>query len=450
MSKSNSAQDEPKRSERLWSELEAAGCANDCFRLSALPCPAFARETSSVGNGLGWCPQGLPSGSSIHVTSSRLTRQLESFSVWFDAIRTFGSKFDRDAHFLLTAETTTTDRWVVRLGELFDIPVVRVARFPKRVTAKWIEQQKSNSSERLRTMWLEPTSDVSWDDVLISIASEIRVLRVRSGGNVHRAIVRRLETSSGRTWLLVDPSLTNPSESEKMIHAGATGWWLYPSKNVGPRSAISSAEQKEAPSTHAKLIAADEIDSSEYAIHWTRRRHGAWPDQADPDYLDDLIFRRDSSDHRTLSALRRILMTQRLIASNALTRDSTPVVCFADVRLTEIKNRRTFRSHLARWDFEPYGIAIRKETLERHGARAVIYGDDSDWNELAQSNRPFFQLAGDKDSNHDWRLEREIRLCGDLALKRIGPSDAVVFVPSTEDARQIASLSRWPVVVLDS
>ena len=455
MSKSNSSKRESERLEWLRSKLEAAGCADGCFRLSALPRPSFAVETSSIGNGLAWCPQGLPDGSSIHVASSRLSRQLESFPVWFDAIRTFGSNFEPDCHFIVTSETTTTDRWVVRLGELFDLPVVRVARFPKRVTAKWIEQQKSRSSGRLRTMWIEPALDVSQDDVLISIASEVRVLRVRGGGNVHRAIMRRLETSSGRTWLLVDPSLTKQSESEKIIRAGATGWWLYPSQQEAPDPPSSdtdrkNAEQKEAPSTQAKVIAAQQIDSSQYAIHWTRRRHGAWPDQSDPDYLDDLIFRRDSSDHRTLSVLRRILMTQRLIASNDLTRDATPVVCFADVRLAEIKNRRTFRSHLGRWDFEPYGIAIRKETLKKHGARAVIYGDESDWNELAKPDRPFFQLAGeDKDPTHDWRSEREIRLCGDLALKRIGPADAVVLVTATEDAQQIAALSRWPVVVLD-
>ena len=141
-------------------------------------------------------------------------------------------------------------------------------------------------------------------------------------------------------------------------------------------------------------------------------------------------------------------MTQRMIASNALTRSPTPVVCFADVRLTEIKQRRTFRSHLARWDFEPYGIAIRKDSLERWGARAVIYGDQNRWNALSDADRPFFQAVSSQDGKEDWRSEHEIRLCGDLPLKRLGPDEAVVFVPSLEAAEQIAPLSRWPVVVL--
>ena len=140
-------------------------------------------------------------------------------------------------------------------------------------------------------------------------------------------------------------------------------------------------------------------------------------------------------------------MTQRILASNVLTRSPTPVVCFADVRLTEIEERRTFRSHLARWDFEPYGIAIRKEFLERQGARAVIYGDESDWEALADVDRPFFQRATGE-GKQDWRSEYEFRVCGDLPLRRIGPDDAVVCVPSLDEAQQIAPLSRWPVVVL--
>ena len=144
MAKSNSARQETDRSAKLRAELEAAGCADACLSLSALPCPAFASNTSALGNGLGWCPHGLPNGNSIHLASSRLSQQLESFPAWFDAIRTFGSNVDGDATFLLTAETDD-DRpmggcdWV----KLFDIPVVQIARFPKQVTAKWIEQQKS-------------------------------------------------------------------------------------------------------------------------------------------------------------------------------------------------------------------------------------------------------------------------------------------------------------------
>ena len=448
MSKSNADHQESDRLATLRSQLEAAGCGDACFRLSALPCPAFVGQTSDVAMGIGWCPQGLPTGQSVHLASSRLSRQLETFPAWFDALRTFAINVNPDDAFLMTAEGTTSDPWAARIGDLFDIPVVRVKRFPKRVTAQWIEQQELLPSQQLRTMWVEAASDVSLDDVLIAIASEVRVLRVRNKGNVHRAVLRRLEAKAGRTWLLIDPSLTKSSESKKLIQAGATGWWLYPSaKQSSDPTRLPAHVGTEGSAQGAAVIAVADVDSTEYAIHWTRRRDGAWPDQSNPEYLDDLIFRRDSSDHHALSSLRRILMTQRILASNVLTRSPTPVVCFADVRLTEIEERRTFRSHLARWDFEPYGIAIRKEFLERQGARAVIYGDESDWEVLADVDRPFFQRATGE-GKQDWRSEYEIRVCGDLPLRRIGPDDAVVFVPSLDEAQQIAPLSRWPVVVL--
>lgn len=446
MSKSNTEKQEPDRS-GLRAQLEAASCADACFSFSALPYPTFVGGANDIGAGFGWCPLGLPVGNSVHLTSSRLSRQPEEFPTWFDALRTFACTVDASGAFLLTSEGTTTDRWSVRIGELFAIPVVTVKRFPKRVTQSWIEQQQAMSSECIRTIWIELSADVVTDDLLVSIASEVRVLRVRSGGNVYRAVTRRLETSVGRTWMLVDPSLTRPSESEKMIQAGATGWWLYPAANQDGALLDQAAVT---PVNRSALLALEDVDSSTYAIHWTRRRDGAWPDQSDPAYLDDLIFRRDASDHHALSSLRRILMTQRLIASNDLTRSETPVVCFADVRLSDVKERRTFRSHLARWDFEPYGVAIRKETLKRLGARAVIYGDDDAWNGLAETDRPYFQLATSRDGKHDWRSEHEIRLRGDLLLRKLGPDEAVVFVSSTEEAELIAPLSRWPVVVLNN
>ena len=448
MSKSNSDHQESAQLATLRSLLEAAGCADACFGLPTLPCPAFVAQASDAAKGIGWFPQGLPAGQSVHLASSRLSRQLEAFPAWFDALRTFAINVNPNDAFLLTAEGTTSDRWVARIGDLFDIPVVRVKRFPKRVTTNWIEQQELLPLQRVRTMWVETASDVSLDDMLIAIASEVRGLRVRNKGNVHRAMLRRLEAEVGRTWLLVAPSLTKSSESKKLIQAGATAWWLYPSaRHVSDPTHLPGHVETGEPAHGAAVITVADVDSTEFAVHWTRRRDGAWPDQSDPEYLDDLIFRRDSSDHHALSSLRMILMTQRVLASNVLTRSPTPVVCFADVRLGEIEERRIFRSHLARWDFEPYGIAVRKEFLERQGARAVIYGDERDWEALADGDRPFFQRAMGE-GKHDWRSEHEIRVCGDLPLRRIGPDDAVVFVPSRDEAQLIAPLSRWPVVVL--
>ena len=442
-----------ERLETLRSRLAAAGVLESNVRWSDLPADAFLTD-EGVGNfdaGVCWCPQSLPVGNSVHLASSRLSQQLEAFPAWFDALRTFAGSVDSEQTFLLTAEGTTADRFVERIGELFGISVVRVRRFPPQVTRSWIERQRHASFEPIKTIWVELATDVTLDALLMSVACEVRVLRVKSNGNIAQALSDRLTAKQGRTWVLVDAGLTKPVLMQKLIEAGATGWWLYDLRGQTDKKLVEQTPVAQ-PLSRSVVISVDDVDSSEFAIHWTRRRHGAWPDQSDPAYLDDLIFRRDASDHDSLSALRRILLSQRMIASNDLTRSATPVVCFADVRLTEIIQRRTFRSHLARWDFEPYGIAIRKDSLQRLGARPVIYGNEADWDALEEADaadRPFFQLAVSQDGKHDWRSEHEIRLCHDLPLKQFGPDEAIVFVPSIEQAQLIVPLSRWAVVVLE-
>ncbi len=232
MSKSESGNQPLARSPALRLQLEAAGLAGSCVDLNALSCPAFAGAADKFDTGFCWCPHPLPLGKSVHLASSRLSQQLESFPAWFDALRTFGCSVKSDQLFLITAQGTTADRFVNRIGELFGIPVVSIKRFPNRVTGAWIERQKKLSEESpewTQTMWIEPASGVSMDALLIAIASEVRVLRVRNQGNVHRALTARLESSSGRTWLLIDSSLTRPDVAEPLIDAGATSWWLYDS-----------------------------------------------------------------------------------------------------------------------------------------------------------------------------------------------------------------------------
>ncbi len=144
----------------------------------------------------------------------------------------------------------------------------------------------------------------------------------------------------------------------------------------------------------------------------------------------------------------RILASQRILATNQLTRDHQPVVCFSQLPLTQLPERRVFRKHLGRWDFQPFGIAIDRESLAEMGAKPVIYGDEEVWASLGDQQRPFFQLESTRRQDIDWREEQEWRLIGDVDLNRIGCDSAVVFVPSLPDAEVVAALSRWPIVCL--
>ena len=134
------------------------------------------------------------------------------------------------------------------------------------------------------------------------------------------------------------------------------GWWLAGYDTSEPTEKPSSSETNfglpNQFSNEPSKITADfqAIKSQPFLIHWTRRRVGAWPDQTQDEYLDDLIFRSGRRRHNELHALCRILASRRILASNQLTRDRRSVTCLSDMTLKEMVTKRVFRAHLSRWD----------------------------------------------------------------------------------------------------
>lgn len=128
------------------------------------------------------------------------------------------------------------------------------------------------------------------------------------------------------------------------------------------------------------------------------------------------------------------------------------MVCWADVSPQTLVDGRVFRTHRHRWDFEPYGLAVRREWLQHCGARPVIYGDDAKWEELSEQDRPWFQRQGTRVGRRgksiDWRIEGEWRVRGDVDLANVPSDSALVFVPDVAAARRIASISPWPVRIM--
>ena len=110
--------------------------------------------------------------------------------------------------------------------------------------------------------------------------------------------------------------------------------------------------------------------------------------------------------------------------------------------LDELLRRKIFRSHLGRWDWEPFGIMIRRDILERLGARPVIYGTDAEFNDLDHRDRPFFQAAGKSDQ---WLSEKEWRLPSSLDLSSLPPDAVRIFVENPKSAHQFAKKFPWPV-----
>jgi hypothetical protein len=189
-----------------------------------------------------------------------------------------------------------------------------------------------------------------------------------------------------------------------------------------------------------------------FLTHWTRECPGPWPDESEESYLDDLIFDADRVNRSAEAALQRIVRKQRIVATTRAIRGDTPMVSFTAVPLARLPELRVFRPHRGRWDFELYGICIRQSWIQARGGRPVCYGDEEDWDALPESERPYFQLRESGGARGrpviDWTLEREWRLRGDVCLADLDAQDAVLFVPSQGEAERLATISRWPVVVL--
>ncbi len=392
--------------------------------------------TSSIAIlGFGRCNEVLER-RSVFVGSSRLPRKLDEIPRLFDGLLKLAVQLNPDRDVLLTGEATTCDAMVRRVSDLFRIPVVELILAP-------LDPSKLNSlvaelAERENSVaMVVDFEERGIDFALASFANQMTVFSMRKNGKLHAAVSHRLSEGKA-TRVLAEPSLTKKGLTDELLSSGATGWYLF-----------GDDESPESFDDSQRFCSANELDSEKYLLHWTRRRVGPWPEQSDSEFLDDLIFRSSRKDHREIAALKRILLTERLIASNALTRDPRPVVCFSNVTFAELKKRRVFRSHLSRWDFEPYGIAIEKTWLAKFGCNEVTYGDDAHWDSLAEADRPFFQ-RNDHNKKVDWSVEKEWRILDDVDLRKVPVDAAVVFVPTEVDAREIAGVCRWPIVLLQS
>lgn len=186
----------------------------------------------------------------------------------------------------------------------------------------------------------------------------------------------------------------------------------------------------------------------EYLYHYTRACNGPWPGQDLHHYCISILKGDPLSSHSALATLARILNERRIRASHLLVRGQQSVVSLTSRPPRELHLFRRYNRSQARWTLDPYGIALRKTIVKRMGARPTIYGGEFVYRRLGPEDRYRFQSRGGRTS---WMGEREWRLNGDLLLQDLAPGDYFVFVPTRDEAGQLADLAELPVpcVTLD-
>ncbi|HID75378.1 MAG TPA: hypothetical protein EYP56_05205 [Planctomycetaceae bacterium] len=421
-----------------------------------------------LGVRLAWWPHGIPTGRRVGLASSRLGHAVDTQRAWFLALRAVCGQADAERDVLLAATGTAAARYVERGAALFGLRTLRLEAAEGDV-GNWfsrvLKSEPHAPEAGVRPLVLSPPltaearelTDVPVRDrALVALSERLMVFRIRPSGHVHRLLQARLTNPAwpvASVYVALGAQLVRTEMAAELMGLGAVGWVvLEPPPGVAqPAEAALGAAGPPQGGQPAPIVPLPPADGWPFLAHSTRRCEGPWPDQDETEYLDDLILARPEADHSPLAALRRIVRSGRLIASGRTIRGGTPVVSFTAVPLAELSRLRVFRPHRGRWDFEPYGICIRRDWLQGLGARPVLYGDDLLWEQLGPEERPFFQLRRTRRAPGravDWAVEDEWRVVGDLSLERLPREGGLLFVPTLEEAKQMAAISRWPVTVV--
>jgi hypothetical protein len=453
-----------------------------------IPSDAGRRLRDVCGRRVLFWPHGRPSNSLATITSSRIGRSDAAVATFVEKLQLVLPHVAEARHTLLIVEKTTGADLVHRAARQAGTPVLLGARSADGHPERWLSQlmeadhaAMANEARVLasprplaeRSTIADPSgnSNVSSpieplplrDRLAIALAETVWNLSVRKAGNLHQLLHWRLQhdfENAASIRLIVAENESVPDHVAELIDRGAVLWNLLKSPD-----SHQSSPKTETPSSafeHAPVICAQPNDKmeeklkeqlaldGEWLIHWTRTATKPLDGSSAENWLNRQLLPSFGEATGPLATLQQILQDGIIRASSDGLRGSKPMTCFSAVPLRELASRRRFQTHRARWDFEPYGLCIRRRTLEALGARPVIYGDDSLWQALPEPERPWFQqrFSGRGKRQIDWSDELEWRVTGDVRLTDFSRDDLVVFCGQQEDVTQLAPACTWPLITL--
>lgn len=373
----------------------------------------------------------------IAVVSSRIGNSLE---VQRQVCRFLGRSMlhcrDRNG-IVLSAIGSAIEPWAIRAAQLFHVDLVRIA-------VDRTSRKTNDVDSKSPVVPIYHQSDaMNRDEAVIGWADRIDAVHVRRGGRIDKAVRARLRYASDAS---IRVAIGNQESSRStnyialdLVEAGAIGW-LGPNESVASLSPTSPALPKH-PRFQTRHAWANQ--SGDWLVHCTRAPMGCWPDETSQQYQDALML-GDASvlERQPIDALLQILRSGRLVASAIATDHDRPVVCLTENSLIDTLSRRCFRPHLKRWDYEPFGVAIRTATARRLGCRPVIYGEPSERERIPDHQRYRFHPVG---TTYDWQVEKEWRSPGSLSLEKISSNDLRVFALDAPSSRKKLSHCELPV-----
>lgn len=348
---------------------------------------------------------------------------------------------------LLVASDSAVEPWALRASRLTGAQLLRVG-FAKR---------NGRRSPQILVRCPE-NFDIPRDQGVIVMADRIDALYVRRGGRIEHGLTRWLDGRSGSAVRVGITALPDCA-ALRLIDKGAVGW-LLSDTHVSRASLATSAQTVQTHPTHAinrrPAVSASPVsrctthewlsESGQWLVHCTRASQGKWPDETLAQYRDEILMSDRAVANRTaLDSLGRIIRMRQLVASAIVSSRRYPVVCWSAVPLLDLLRQRCFRAHVQRWDYEPYGVAVRVEAIHRLGGRPVIYGESGEREKLPESEKYRYQAVG---KSIDWRKEKEWRHAQSLSLVALNPTDVRVFAVDSCLTRSRLSDLPWKLTLL--
>ncbi len=477
----------------MGSSYESAAMAGDPESPAVISCglPWLTPECSSrwLGNRILIWPDGIPPHRRISIVSSRLRRRLDLESWWFDLLRTTVLRCDGGTDILCAVNDSTAFEATVRASELFGRPLLRF-QIPSASSVlaqadmeAWrddvVERSKADSTRQKsveqQPVWSaivspeliaagdcpveEKTGDMLplADRLMFAAADRLHVLSCRKCGNLAGLLKVHCQDQDRHhiPVLIASDEQGRIPESIRGLPDRWVPWLVRPfSKDIVNSSDDSPAVHTAAPGGTTSLLkqttnrASSPLSQpSDWLLHWTRPSPGPWPGESRTEFLDSLILGCETKDRSALAALLKIISDGVLRASREGIRGGHAVVSFTQVPLNGFRARRVFRKHRQRFDFEPWGLAIRRSALVAAGGRPVVYGYEADWTKLPSAEHPFFQKATSGGST-DNLAEQEWRVASDLNLRSLPPESVGVFTDTAEAAALIRRHCVWDVFVV--
>ena len=382
----------------------------------------------------------------VTITSSRLGRSPDFHAVIAKSVVDAVLRCRDSDAWILVAAGSAIDPWVTRACELFSVPIMRLA-----VMSMKCPNRRQSEPAGLRVS-LESVSGMNGDELVIATADVVEACYVRKRGRIEAClenrILRRVDAAT-RVCVTRKPDCA----ARKLIEMGAVGRYSRfgnqspPKPTVVERRCVPSS--RSTPSEFAnRVLDRDWMTTrGEWLIHCTRGFSGPWPGETSPQYLDSILLTDSISASRgPLASLGRIVRMRCLVASAVATSRRQPVVCFSELPLSVLLRRRCYRSHLHRWDYEPYGVAVRIVAAKSVGARPVQYGEPSQRPDEGDPAEFDFHPIG---KTNDWSAECEWRIPGSVKLSDFATHDVRIFAKDGDEARQRLRKSPWRVDFLD-